>query len=151
MQPESIKRVYHEELPLLQTQISTVVELYRSKGCRSVLLCGSTKFPQYFECARRYLTLKKMIVLDTGGIYGHFQGIDMSSKLKKDLDKLHFEKIRLADSVLVLAPNGVIGISTSSELWYAVALDKPTIIVRATAVEVVAECGENVKVITPFV
>lgn len=150
MQPESIRRVYYEELPLLQTQISTVVELYRSKGCRSVLLCGSTKFPQYFECARRYLTLKKMIVLDTGGIYGHFQGIDMSSKLKKDLDKLHFEKIRLADSVLVLAPNGVIGISTSSELWYAVALEKPTIVVRANVVEVVTECEENIKLITPF-
>ena len=63
-----------------------------------VCLCGSTKHRDLFEYYRRRLTLEGKVVLDTGGVYGHTDDdIDMSGSVKKDLDRLHFQKIIVAD------------------------------------------------------
>jgi len=83
-----------------------------------VCLCGSTKFKDEFIDANRRLTLQGKIVL-TVGMFGHHEGLDMSSDTKKMLDELHKRKIDLADEVLVLNVGGYIGSSTRSEIMYA--------------------------------
>ena len=40
------------------------------------------------------------------------------------IDKMHKEKIKLSDAILVVNVNGYIGSSTNSEIEYAKALDK---------------------------
>lgn len=67
-----------------------------------VCLCGSTRFQEFFEQANRRETLAGKIVLGTGGIYGHMEGMDMDGPVKQMLDALHKAKIRLAHEILVL-------------------------------------------------
>lgn len=43
------------------------------------------------------------------------------------LDKMHKEKIRLSDAILVVNVNGYIGVSTKSEIEYAKSLNKEII------------------------
>jgi hypothetical protein len=43
---------------------------------------------------------------------------------KKELDRLHFDKIKLADVVYVINEDGYIGESTQNEIEYAKELDK---------------------------
>jgi hypothetical protein len=66
-----------------------------------VCLCGSTRFGDAFRQAMRDETLAGKIVL-TVGLLGHAEGIDMDGPVKEALDRLHFYKIDLADTVLVL-------------------------------------------------
>jgi hypothetical protein len=48
----------------------------------------------------------------------------MAGETKRELDRLHFRKIEMADAVLVLNVDGRIGLSTCDELHYALALKK---------------------------
>ena len=86
---------------------------------RIVVLCGSTRFPADYEAARRQETLAGRIVLDTGGVYGHCEGMDMDGPLKAMLDELHIAKIDLADEILILNRGGYIGDQTRREIAYA--------------------------------
>jgi hypothetical protein len=92
---------------------------------RLVCLCGSSRFKDAFEEARRRETLAGRIVLDTGGIYGHMGDIDMNGPVKAMLDSLHLAKIDQADEVLVLNCGGYVGESTRREIDYAHARGKP--------------------------
>ena len=85
---------------------------------RIVCLCGSTRFVDAFREASKTCTLDGMIVLSVG-MFGHQEGLDMDGQVKKDLDSLHFWKIRLADDVLILNVGGYIGESTRNELEFA--------------------------------
>lgn len=81
-------------------------------------LCGSTRFGDAFRDAMRTETLAGRIVLSVG-LLGHAEGIDMNGPVKAMLDRLHLDKIDLADIVLILNCGGYIGPSTRNEIAYA--------------------------------
>ena len=83
-----------------------------------VCLCGSTRFKEEYEKAEREETLLRKIVL-TVGLFGHLEGLDMTSETKAKLDELHKRKIDLADEILVIDVGGYIGESTRREIEYA--------------------------------
>jgi hypothetical protein len=100
---------------------------------RIVVLCGSTRFGNFFREANLRLTLAGEIVLSIGcdtkndadlaaaGELGH----DME-QAKIGLDALHKRKIDLADYCLVVSDeSGYFGNSTLSEIEYALAHGKP--------------------------
>jgi hypothetical protein len=87
-----------------------------------VCLCGSTRFRADFERASMEEAMAGNIVLSVG-MFGHETGLDMSGVDKRDLDRLHFRKIELADEVLIVHPD-YMGLSTCDEYYYAIALGK---------------------------
>lgn len=82
-----------------------------------ITLCGSTRFKDYFFEAARDLTLQGWIVL-MPNVFGH-SGDEITEKEKRNLDKLHLEKIRLSDAIFVLNIRGYIGESTQKEIEFA--------------------------------
>ncbi|WP_196779648.1 AidA/PixA family protein [Malaciobacter mytili] len=86
-------------------------------------MCGSTKFKEAFEKANKEETAKGNIVL-TVAMFGHLEGLDMDSQMKKTFDEVHFDKILLCDEVLVLNVNGYIGDSTKNEIEFAIKNNK---------------------------
>lgn len=91
------------------------------KKRKVVVLCGSTRFREEFERANREETLAGNIVLSVGH-YPHENAT--RPEVKAELDKLHLEKIDMADEVLILNVGGYIGESTRNELNYAKSLGK---------------------------
>ena len=51
-------------------------------------------------------------------VFGH-SGDEITEKEKRNLDKLHLEKIRLSDAIFVLNIRGYIGESTQKEIEFA--------------------------------
>ncbi len=88
-----------------------------------VTLCGSTKFREDFERVMAEETLKGKVVISVG-LFGHEVGLDMSGETKKMLDKMHFQKIDMADEIFVVNPGGYIGLSTCDEIYYAISQGK---------------------------
>lgn len=89
-----------------------------------VTLCGSTRFKAQFEAAVKRLTLEGKIVLSVG-LFGYYEGLDMSGPIKQELDALHKCKIDISDRILVLNVCGYIGESTRSEIEYAQSIGVP--------------------------
>lgn len=87
-----------------------------------ICICGSTKFKEEINEANKALTLEGHIVL-APSVFGH-SGDAITEEQKEELDKLHLQKIRMADKVLVVNPNGYIGSSTKKEIEYANKLGK---------------------------
>lgn len=88
-------------------------------GRKIVCLSGSTKFKEAFEKANKEETAKGNIVL-TVAMFGHLEGLNMNSQMKKTFDEVHFDKILLSDEILVLNVGGYIGESTRNEIDYAI-------------------------------
>ena len=92
-----------------------------------ITLCGSTRFQECFEHCQKKMTLAGCIVIGVG-LFGHNEeGFDMSGDTKKMLDRLHFRKIEMADTIYVLNRDGYIGRSTWDEILYAISLGKTVI------------------------
>ena len=89
-----------------------------------ICLCGSTKFKKSFERINAILTLNSKVVL-APAVWAHHDYIDISNDQKFELDKLHKQKIFLADAIFVINENGYWGNSTKSEIEYATNLNKP--------------------------
>jgi predicted HAD superfamily Cof-like phosphohydrolase len=89
-----------------------------------VCLCGSTRFKAEFLAAQRVEALAGRVVL-APGVYSHADGIGLSTDALRRLAGLHRRKIELADELLVIAPEGVIGEATRGEINYARRLGKP--------------------------
>jgi len=94
-----------------------------------VCLCGSTKFKQAFMDANKQETFEGNIVLSVG-CFPHADGggdpeVVLGHRVKEELDRLHKQKIDLADEVLVLNVGGYIGSSTKSEIEHAIKSNKP--------------------------
>lgn len=90
-----------------------------------VCLCGSTRFIDAYHKANLTETIAGNIVLTIGcdmrrdsDLLGELS-IDDTGELKKRLDHLHLDKIKLADEVVVLNVNGYIGDSTRREVRFA--------------------------------
>lgn len=88
-----------------------------------VCLCGSTRFRAEIAEANRAATMAGKIVL-APGVFGH-AGDPLTDEDKARLDQLHFQKIDIADEVLVVNPGGYIGDSTRREIDYATRTGKP--------------------------
>jgi len=87
-----------------------------------ICLCGSTKFKKEYNAVNYVLTLKDYIVLSVGS----FLHSDSDSIIKNDiikhkeqLDRLHKEKIDVADSVFIIDVDRYLGDSTKLEIKYA--------------------------------
>lgn len=98
-----------------------------------VTLCGSTRFYSAFQRANFEETMAGRIVLTVGfyphaeqawGDKEHGETIGVTPEQKRDLDRLHFKKIRMSDGILVLNVGGYVGDSTRNEIALAVALGK---------------------------
>ena len=93
-----------------------------------VCICGSTRFVDEMSAANRDLTFAGVIVVAPGVFLraeGHQTDELITNEQKTALDALHLRKIDLADRVLVVNPGGYVGESTSREIAYAHATDKP--------------------------
>jgi hypothetical protein len=88
-----------------------------------VAICGSTRFRAEINEANRVMTLNGRIVL-APGVFAH-DGDAITEEQKTALDRLHLQKIDLADEVLVVNPGGYIGDSTRREIEYAQRSGKP--------------------------
>ncbi len=90
-----------------------------------VCLCGSTRFYGVFSKLNLEETLAGKIVLSIASdrqteetIFDSMNEIELE-ELKQKLDKLHFQKIDLADEILVVNVGGYVGESTTREIFYA--------------------------------
>lgn len=84
-------------------------------------LCGSTKFKEEFEKARKSLGLLGHIVLGPETFH-HAEGITPSEEMMKELIDKHMQKIRMSDSIYVICPGQYIGSHTMNEIKYAAEL-----------------------------
>lgn len=103
---------------------------YTPKRRKIVCLCGSTKFWRTFQRAGLEETMKGHIVLSIGAAAGtdddHFGNLSPEEyeAIKDSLDTLHYDKIAMADEILVLDDPGsdgapYIGNSTRAEIAFA--------------------------------
>jgi len=83
-----------------------------------ITLCGSTRFKNEFLEVQKQLTLQGHIVLSVG-LFGHADGIELSSEDKIRLDNLHKQKIDMSDGIFVINVDNYIGESTYSEIDWA--------------------------------
>ena len=95
---------------------------------RVITLCGSSWFKDEFHAENQRLTMEGNVVISLG-IFGHVDMPDYdwttdATDLKRTLDRLHFQKIDMADEVHVVAPGGYVGESTAREIAYAQSLGK---------------------------
>lgn len=88
-----------------------------------ITICGSYKFKKEMMEIAEKMTLKGNCVLSPNDL----------TKTNKDsyteeeiamIDKMHKEKIKLSDAILVVNVNGYIGNSTNSEIEYAKSLNR---------------------------
>lgn len=116
-----LKKIIEKDNSIISKQ-STIIELLKKERLidrNIVCLCGSTKFKDAFEKANREETAKGNIVL-TVAMFGHIDGLDMDGEEKKTFDAVHFDKILLADEILVLNVDNYIGESTNAEIEFAI-------------------------------
>ncbi|WP_394254728.1 hypothetical protein [Pseudoclavibacter helvolus] len=95
---------------------------------RVITLCGSSRFKDEFHAENERLTMEGNVVISLG-LFGHADMPDYdwttdATDLKRTLDRLHFQKIDMADEVHVVAPGGYVGESTAREIAYAQSLGK---------------------------
>lgn len=97
---------------------------------KSVVICGSSRFAlEIREFAKKLKNLGVVVYEPhlyraSGGVWENIPDFDkplVASGLTHD----HFYKIRMADVVYILNKNGYSGVSTTLEIGYAVALNKP--------------------------
>ncbi len=91
-----------------------------------ITVCGSYKFKKEMVEITEMLTLKGNCMITPNEL----------TKTNKDdyteedilmIDKMHKEKIKISDAILVVDVNGYIGSSTKSEIEYAKSLNKEII------------------------
>ena len=89
-----------------------------------VAIIGSSKFKDQHLGAAQRETLAGNIVLQPG-FYHHVDRVPLRGTQKEMLDNLSFEKVRMADEVLVVNPKGYIGETTQRLISLALSLSKP--------------------------
>ena len=88
-----------------------------------VTICGSYKFKKEMVLAAEKLTLEGNCVLMPNELSRNSKD-DYTLEEALMIDKMHKEKIKLSDAILVVNVNGYIGSSTKSEIEYAKNLNK---------------------------
>ena len=89
------------------------------KRMKVITLCGSTRFKEQFLEQQKRLTLEGNVVISVG-LFGHSGDNEVwKSGTKEMLDKMHLQKIDMADEIFVINVGGYIGESTIREISYA--------------------------------
>lgn len=92
-----------------------------------ITLCGSTKFKDEFLREQKRLTLEGDIVISVG-MFGHSGDNEVfSGDVKEMLDDMHKRKIDMADEIFVINKGGYVGLSTKSEIEYALKTNKKVV------------------------
>lgn len=86
-----------------------------------VTICGSMRFFNDMLKVASELTNQGKIVLAPFTVVAEKE---QGSKPKVALDELHFKKIDMSDSVIVVTRDGYIGASTQREIEYSISLSK---------------------------
>ena len=94
-----------------------------------ITLCGSTRFEAEFAEVNQRLTMEGCVVISLGMFslpdLPDYDWTADSSGLKGRLGDVHLQKIRMADEVYIVDPDGYVGESTRREIAYAESLGKP--------------------------
>jgi len=97
---------------------------------KSVVICGSNRFADEIRNFAKKLKELGAVVYEpnlyrsSGGVWAEIKEFDKKF-VAMGLTHDHFYKIRMADVVFVLNKDGYAGNSTTLEIGYAVALNKP--------------------------
>ena len=84
-----------------------------------ITLCGSTRFKEQFLEQQKRLTLEGNVVVSVG-LFGHSGDEEVwKPGTKEMLDKMHLQKIDMADEIFVINVGGYIGESTRREIAHA--------------------------------
>ncbi|MGK4040840.1 hypothetical protein AB0Y20_00965 [Heyndrickxia oleronia] len=102
----------------LQKAENRIKELQKEKQFKVITLCGSTRFKEEFEQVNANLTMEGNVVISVG-VFGHTNNVQFSEGQKEQLDKMHLQKIDMADEIFVINVDGYIGNSTKNEIRYA--------------------------------
>lgn len=94
------------------------------KKKKVITLCGSTKFKRQFEEVNAKFTMAGNVVISVG-VFGHANKVEFTEGQKEQLDKIHLQKIDMADEIFVINVGGYIGSSTLNEIKYAKSKGKP--------------------------
>lgn len=86
---------------------------------RIITLCGSTDFFEEYDDAMLNLTIHGWAVFTIGTHRFNDKQLVVDKDLKEKFEKLHFDKIRLSDAIMVIDKNGYIGESTKREIKFA--------------------------------
>lgn len=90
-----------------------------------ITLCGSTRFKEQFLEQQKRLTLEGNVVISVG-LFGHSGDEEVwKPGMKEMLDKMHLQKIDMADEIFVINVGGYIGESTKREIAHAEQTGKP--------------------------
>ena len=90
-----------------------------SSKMKVITLCGSTRFKEQFLEQQKRLTLEGNVVISVG-LFGHSGDEEVwKPGMKEMLDKIHFQKIDMADEIFVINVGGYIGESTRREIAHA--------------------------------
>lgn len=95
------------------------------KRMKVITLCGSTRFKEQFLKQQKRLTLEGNVVISVG-LFGHSGDEEVCKPgMKEMLDKMHLQKIDMADEIFVINVGGYIGESTKREIAHAEQAGKP--------------------------
>lgn len=101
------------------TEESTAPMTGIGKRMKVITLCGSTRFKEQFLEQQKRLTLEGNVVISVG-LFGHSGDEEVwKPGMKEMLDKMHLQKIDMADEIFVINVGGYIGESTRREIAYA--------------------------------
>lgn len=90
-----------------------------SSKMKVITLCGNTRFKEQFLEQQKRLTLEGNVVISVG-LFGHSGDEEVwEPGMKEMLDKMHLQKIDMADEIFVINVGGYIGESTRREISYA--------------------------------
>lgn len=89
-----------------------------------IALVGSSKFKDEFLDLQKVLTLAGNVVLSLP-FFKHADGLVLDDKQTELLSALYFQKIEMADEIMVVNPGGYIGDHTRMEIAFATQLKKP--------------------------
>lgn len=90
-----------------------------------ITLCGSTDFFEEYDYAMLNLTMSGWAVFTIGTHRFNDKQLVIEKNMKDMFEKLHFDKIRLSDAIMVIDKGGYIGESTKREIKFASKLGKP--------------------------
>ncbi len=93
---------------------------------RIITICGSLKFKEEMMKLAIQLELKGNVVLTLAFPVDNSKTIYTEDEILM-LGKMHKEKIKLSDSIMVVDVNNYIGEATKSEIEFAKSLDKEII------------------------
>jgi hypothetical protein len=124
-----------EDVDAIAQQMFTVSSGELTKAIHTVVLCGSTRFLRLFHEWSAQLSTQGFVVMSLGVNRSKDFTVHLSPHDKAVLDAVHFQKIAMADAVLVITGPGqpivgqpaeeYIGESTAREIAFAESIGRP--------------------------